>query len=107
MTDPMTDANATPDPSSPVLTIDGPSGSGQGTISRLVATRLGCPYLDSGALYRAVGVAPGWADPDLADAGALVRCAFASEVALRLAADEHGGEACRGRVCEHVWRSAG
>lgn len=60
----------------PVLTIDGPSGSGKGTISRLVAQRLGWHYLDSGALYRAVGVAAGWADLDLDDAGALVRCAF-------------------------------
>ena len=39
----------------PVLTIDGPSGSGKGTICRLVAQRLGWHFLDSGALYRAVG----------------------------------------------------
>ena len=60
----------------PVLTIDGPSGSGKGTISRLVAQRLGWHYLDSGALYRAIGVAAGWADIDLADPAALVRCTF-------------------------------
>jgi CMP/dCMP kinase len=53
-----------------VLTIDGPSGSGKGTVSRAVARRLGWHYLDSGALYRAVGVAAGWADLDLADASA-------------------------------------
>ena len=41
----------------PVLTIDGPSGSGKGTISRAVADRLGWHYLDSGAIYRAVGQA--------------------------------------------------
>ena len=79
----MTDPNAAPDPATPVLTIDGPSGSGKGTISRLVAARLGWHYLDSGALYRAVGVAAGWADLDLDDAGALVRCAFDSEIAFR------------------------
>ncbi|MBW3551446.1 MAG: (d)CMP kinase [Proteobacteria bacterium] len=73
----------------PVLTIDGPSGSGKGTISRLVATRLGWHYLDSGALYRAVGVAAGWADIDLADPAALVRCAFDTEVGFR---DDAGGE---------------
>ena len=56
----------------PTLTIDGPSGSGKGTISRLVASRLGWHYLDSGALYRAVGLAAGWADIDLSDASALV-----------------------------------
>lgn len=71
------------DPTAPVLTIDGPSGSGKGTISRLVAQRLGWHYLDSGALYRAVGVAAGWADLDLDDAGALVRCTFDTKVGFR------------------------
>src|SRR3546814_20049925 len=60
----------------PVLTIDGQSGSGKGTISRTVAWRLGWHYLDPGALHRAVGVAAGWGDLDLADASALVRCTF-------------------------------
>lgn len=64
----------------PILTIDGPSGSGKGTISRLVAARLGWHYLDSGALYRAVGLAAGWSDIDLADASALVRCALDTTV---------------------------
>ena len=73
----------------PVLTIDGPSGSGKGTISRAVAAHLGWHYLDSGALYRAVGVAAGWAGLDLGDAGALVRCAFDTEIGFR---DDAGGE---------------
>jgi cytidylate kinase len=64
----------------PVLTIDGPSGAGKGTISRAVAARLGWHYLDSGALYRAVGVAAGWAGLDLTDEEALVRCTHATEV---------------------------
>jgi cytidylate kinase len=42
---------------SPIITIDGPSGSGKGTISRLVADRLGWRLLDSGALYRLVAYA--------------------------------------------------
>ena len=41
----------------PVIAIDGPSGSGKGTISRLVADRLGWRFLDSGALYRLVALA--------------------------------------------------
>ena len=39
----------------PVLTIDGPSGSGKGTIVQHVAKKLGWRVLDSGALYRLVG----------------------------------------------------
>ncbi|HLM52002.1 MAG TPA: (d)CMP kinase [Pseudoxanthomonas sp.] len=64
----------------PVLTIDGPSGAGKGTVSRIVAARLGWRYLDSGALYRAVGVAASWANLDVSDPAALVRCAFDTEV---------------------------
>lgn len=64
----------------PVLTIDGPSGSGKGTISRAIARALGWHYLDSGALYRGVGLAAGWNNIDFSDAGALVRCTFDTEV---------------------------
>ncbi len=41
----------------PVITIDGPSGSGKGTIARLIAMKLGWHLLDSGALYRLVALA--------------------------------------------------
>ena len=40
----------------PVITIDGPSASGKGTIAQLVARKLGFHYLDSGALYRLVAL---------------------------------------------------
>lgn len=59
----------------PVLTIDGPSGSGKGTISRLLAQRLGWHYLDSGAIYRAVGLAAAWEGVDVADEAAVTACA--------------------------------
>lgn len=39
-----------------IITIDGPSGSGKSTISRMIASRLGFTYLDTGAMYRAVGL---------------------------------------------------
>ena len=41
----------------PIITIDGPSGSGKGTIGQLLAERLGWHFLDSGALYRVVAAA--------------------------------------------------
>ncbi len=40
-----------------VLTIDGPSGAGKGTVSRAVAKRLGWHYLDSGSIYRSLAIA--------------------------------------------------
>lgn len=69
-------------PGLPILTIDGPSGSGKGTISRIVAQRLGWHYLDSGALYRAIGVAAGWANADLSDPAALARLAMDTDIAF-------------------------
>jgi len=41
----------------PILTIDGPSGAGKGTVARAIAARLGWRLLDSGALYRVVALA--------------------------------------------------
>lgn len=59
----------------PVLTVDGPSGSGKGTVGLLLAQRLGWHFLDSGALYRAVGVAASQQQIDFNDRSALVELA--------------------------------
>jgi len=37
-----------------IITIDGPAGAGKSTVARIVARRLGLPYLNSGFIYRAV-----------------------------------------------------
>ncbi|MBT4571328.1 MAG: cytidylate kinase, partial [Nitrosomonadales bacterium] len=39
-----------------IVTIDGPAGSGKGTISKLVSKKLGFHYLDSGAIYRVIAI---------------------------------------------------
>lgn len=77
----------TSSPSVPVLTIDGPSGSGKGTISRMVAEKLGWRLLDSGALYRAVGYAAGMEGLDLSDAEAVTRCAQTTKIRFVAATD--------------------
>ena len=73
----------------PVLAIDGPSGSGKGTISRAVADALGWHLLDSGALYRAVGFAAGEEGIDLSDADAVTRCAETTKISFRDPKDGH------------------
>ena len=50
-----------------VVTIDGPSGVGKSTISRRVASSLGFTYLDTGAMYRAVGLYLEQNEIDIAD----------------------------------------
>lgn len=72
----------------PVVTIDGPSGSGKGTVSRAVAHHAGWHRLDSGALYRLValeGRGEGLAEDDVA-----------SHVRAALALDVHFDEGARG-----------
>ncbi|MGZ8174317.1 MULTISPECIES: (d)CMP kinase [Methylobacter] len=59
----------------PVLTIDGPSGAGKGTVSRAVAKRLGWNYLDSGSIYRSLAIAVLKQAVDLKDEAAIVNVA--------------------------------
>jgi CMP/dCMP kinase len=74
----------------PVLTIDGPSGSGKGTVSRAVARQLGWGLLDSGALYRLVALAGRRAGVALDDAAGLAR--LAQEFDIRFGSDERHDE---------------
>ncbi len=59
----------------PVLTIDGPSGAGKGTVSRLVAKKLGWHYLDSGSIYRSLAVALAKQSIQLTDKAEIVKTA--------------------------------
>ena len=74
----------------PVIAIDGPSGSGKGTIARRVADALGWHLLDSGALYRLVALAARRKGVSLEDSCGLAEVARALKV--RFDSDEVGNE---------------
>lgn len=67
----------------PVVTIDGPSGSGKSTAARHLAQKLGFLYLDTGAMYRAVGLKALRKKVALTDAPALTRLAGHSRITFR------------------------
>lgn len=64
----------------PIVTVDGPSGSGKGTVSRALAKRLGWHLLDSGALYRVTALAAQRADVDLGNEAEVARVAASLDV---------------------------
>jgi CMP/dCMP kinase len=73
-----------------VMTIDGPSGSGKGTVSRATARALGWALLDSGALYRLVALAGRKAGVSLDDGLGLARLAASFDI--RFGSGEAGEE---------------
>ncbi len=70
----------------PIITVDGPSGSGKGTVSQRIADRLGWRLLDSGALYRLVGHAVAQAGIGFSNKNKI------SEIASKLNAEFKDGE---------------
>ncbi|TSA05048.1 MAG: (d)CMP kinase [Methylococcus sp.] len=64
----------------PVLTIDGPSGSGKGTVSRAVAKALGWHFLDSGAIYRSLAFAALQSGMHLDDEASLAELAVSMDL---------------------------
>jgi cytidylate kinase len=69
-----------------IVAIDGPAASGKSTVARALARRLGLAYLDTGAMYRAVGVEALRRGTGLEDAAALT--SLANEVTIRFEHDE-------------------
>lgn len=74
----------------PVVTVDGPSGSGKGTVARRLAETLGWHFLDSGALYRLTAVSALKKHVDLEDESALAELARSLDV--EFGTNEEGGE---------------
>ncbi len=70
----------------PVITIDGPSGAGKGTVSRILAEKLGWHLLDSGAIYRVLALAALHHDFDADDEESLV--ALASNLDVKFEIEE-------------------
>lgn len=107
-----------------VITIDGPGGAGKGTVSQAVAERLGWHYLDSGALYRMVGLAARQSrsidanaaelgqmvggldiDIDLSDAGGVYYRLNGREVSEEIRTEEVGEAASRLAAVPEVRRA--
>ncbi|WP_341303380.1 (d)CMP kinase [Pseudomonas sp. TMP25] len=74
----------------PVITIDGPSGSGKGTVAGLLAKQLGWHLLDSGALYRLLAFAAGNHGVDLTNEEAMKLLAAHLDVQFIAAGNGHG-----------------
>ena len=71
-----------------VVAIDGPAGAGKSTIARRLAARLGFLYIDSGAMYRAVGLWALRAQVDMADVHRLEQLAQAARIELEPASSK-------------------
>ncbi len=74
--------------SAQVVTIDGPSGAGKGTLSQLVARNLGYHLLDSGALYRLVALAAMDQGVDISDQEPVARVASSLDVRFDVSGDQ-------------------
>ncbi len=72
----------------PVITIDGPSGSGKGTVARILARRLGWNLLDSGALYRGLALLALERGVNLAQAREVARLADELDIEFDVSGDD-------------------
>ena len=73
----------------PVLTLDGPSGVGKGTVASIIAQTLGWHLLDSGAIYRAFAIAVRNHNIKINDIDSLLRLAEKLDLRFELVPDQH------------------
>ena len=73
----------------PVLTLDGPSGVGKGTVASIIAQALGWHLLDSGAIYRAFAIAVRNRNIKINDIDGLLRLAEKLDLRFELVPDQH------------------
>jgi len=73
----------------PVLTLDGPSGVGKGTVARIIAQKLDWHLLDSGAIYRAFAIMASDNDIKIDDVDGLLKLANSFDISFKLNSD-HG-----------------
>jgi cytidylate kinase len=66
-----------------IIAIDGPSGAGKSTIARLLARELGYLYIDTGAMYRAIGLKALRRNPNLDDRSTIVAIAQTTKLELK------------------------
>ena len=74
----------------PVITIDGPSGAGKGTVARIVAEQLGWHLLDSGAIYRVLAVAAQHHNISVEDEESLLPIAAHLDVQFQICSEGEG-----------------
>ena len=85
-----------------IIAVDGPAASGKGTIARALAAHYGLPHLDTGLLYRAVGLGVARANGDPADeAAALAATSFPPEALDDPAIRSEAAGALASRVSAH------
>ena len=71
----------------PLVAIDGVLGSGKTTVAQRLAAKLGLQYLDTGAMYRSVGLASAWANVLLSDESGVTAIAVAADIDVRCDVD--------------------
>jgi len=74
----------------PIVAIDGPAGSGKSTVARMLASRLGYVYIDSGAMYRSVALTARKSDVDWDDGAGLGRIALEMDLEFQPGGERPG-----------------